>query len=323
MPYANPALNERVFDREMGEDAQPGWAAPGGSGSATTTVEPQPQPQPWGAPPSPPPGGAGFGGGRGGRGGSGGGGDGWSAAPSFPAATTGERMTLAGTFTASLVLFVLLLAGGAWGWQLTSSTKVVDQVSGAVSYTYHISPWAIVAVFVAFGLAMVTIFKPKLARLTGALYAVVEGVALGAISALFELQFKGIVLQAVLATAAVFAVMLFLYASRIVKVTAGFRRAILGAMFGILILYGVTLFASLFGADIAFWNQPSLLGIGITILIAGVAAFRLMLDFDFIERAVEAGAPRYLEWYSAFGLMVGLVWLYLELLRLIALLRRR
>jgi uncharacterized YccA/Bax inhibitor family protein len=281
----NPALNDRVLGRETGGDTQVGWAAPETASGAA-------------------PGGPGL-------------------AGALPLTTDGKVMTLGGTFTATLVLFILLLAGGWYGWGLASSTKHVETATGAVSYTYSISPAAWIALLVGTGLAFLTIFKPKAAPFTGPLYAVAEGVALGAISALFDAQFNGIVLQAVMATMSVFAVMLFLYATRIVKVTEGFRRAILGAMVGILILYVGTLLASLFGANLAFWDQPTPLGIGISLFIAGVAAFRLMLDFDFIEHAVEARAPRYFEWYGAFGLTMGLVWLYLEILRLISLLRQR
>ena len=148
-----------------------------------------------------------------------------------------------------------------------------------------------------------------------------EGIALGAISHAYDIQLHGIVVQAVMATFAVFASMLFLYATRIVRVTQRFTRIIIGALMGIMVLFLGSLIASLFGVTLDFWNQPTPLGIGITLLIVGVAAFSLMIDFDFIESAVAAEAPRYMEWYGAFGLMVGLVFLYLNLLRLLALLR--
>jgi uncharacterized YccA/Bax inhibitor family protein len=127
----------------------------------------------------------------------------------------------------------------------------------------------------------------------------------------------------VLATLSVFAVMLFLYATRLIRVTKRFRMIVVGAMMGILVMYLVSFVAQLFGASIQFLNQPSPLGIGISVLIVAVASFNLMLNFDMIEAGVVAKAPRYMEWYGAFGLMIALVWLYLEILRLLSLLNRR
>jgi uncharacterized YccA/Bax inhibitor family protein len=236
-------------------------------------------------------------------------------------------MTLGGTFTATLVLFVLLLCGGWVGWQNVWQTtvNVTNPVTGTTSpqYSLHVPGWIWLVMLGAFGLAMVTIFKPKLARLTAPIYAVGEGVALGAISGMFNLQYKGIVLQAVMATLSVFAVMLFLYATRLVRVTERMRRIVLFSMLGIFVMYLVSFIASWIGGSVPFIDQPTPLGIGISIVIVVVASMNLMLNFDFIERAVVARAPRYMEWYGAFGLMIALVWLYLEILRLLALLRRR
>jgi uncharacterized YccA/Bax inhibitor family protein len=138
----------------------------------------------------------------------------------------------------------------------------------------------------------------------------------------FNLQWDGIVLQAVGATLGVFAVMLFLYATRIIKVTKRYVLVVIAATGGIFLLYMAALIASLFGADIAFWNDPTPLGIGISVVIVIVAALNLGIDFAFIEQASKAGAPKYMEWYGAFGLMVTLIWLYLEILRLLSLLRQ-
>jgi uncharacterized YccA/Bax inhibitor family protein len=298
MPIANPALNEQVFNKEMGADSQAGWGAPGGPGTAT---------MPGQAPPS-----GGFGH------------PDQTAGDTPPFVTNRDKvMTAGGTFTATLVLFVLLLGGGWLGWQNVTTTTITNTITGTKSYSYSVAPWVVIAFFVALGLAFLTIFKPKLARVTGPLYAVAEGIGLGAISSLFNSQFDGIVLQAVLATLSVFAVMLFLYATRIVRVTERFRRIVLFSMIGIVVMYLTTFIAQLFGADIAFWNKPTLLGIGISVVIVIVASMNLMLNFDFIERAIVARAPRYMEWYGAFGLMLALVWLYLEVLRLLALLRGR
>ena len=320
MPIANPALNEAVFNKEMGPEAQPGWAAPGGPRGATGTVTPDAYAPPGAGQP------AGFG--PGGPGtpplGSRPVGD---TRPPFEVTRDTRTMTAGGTFTATLVLFALLLVGGWIGWQHVSQTVQQVPVGNTgqtqAQYTLHMPGWIWVAMLGALGLAFLTIFKPKLARVTAPLYAVGEGLALGAISAAFDLQYHGIVLQAVAATLSVFAVMLFLYATRLVRVTDRMRRIVLFSMLGIVVLYGVSILLSLFGGSVPFIDQPSALGIGISVVIVVVASMNLMLNFDFIERAVAARAPRYMEWYGAFGLMIALVWLYLEILRLLALLRRR
>jgi len=298
----NPALNSSTFQKQIDETdgTQAGWAAPPTS-AATATATPAVPPM-------------GLGTSRG--------------ELRAPAHVVGKPMTLWGTFTATVVMFVFLLGAGVYGWNAVTQTTV--QVPDPNSFggtmekvSTNVPSWIFISLLVAFGLAMVTIFKPKLARVTGLLYAMAEGIALGAISHAFNLQYNGIVLQAVLATMAVFASVLFLYATRIVRVTKRFTRVIIGAMMGILVLYLGSAVARLFGVNLDFYNQPTPLGIGISLLIVGVAAFSLMIDFDFIESAVAAESPRYMEWYAAFGLMVGLVWLYLEILRLLALLRGR
>ncbi|MGZ7014337.1 MAG: Bax inhibitor-1/YccA family protein, partial [Acidimicrobiales bacterium] len=223
------------------------------------------------------------------------------------------------------VYFVLLLAGGWFGWQgVTETTVTTNELTGQTTYAIHLPSWLFVVALVAFGVAIVTIFKPRIAVFTGPIYAVAEGAVLGAISAMYNAQFNGIVLEAVMATMAVFAVMLFLYATRLIRVTKRFRMMVIGSMAAILVLYLATWIISLFsGSSSTFLNQPTVWNIGLSVLIVAVASFNLMLQFDLIESAVEARAPRYMEWYGAFGLMIALVWLYLEILRLLALLNRR
>ena len=166
-------------------------------------------------------------------------------------------------------------------------------------------------------------FKPHIARWTAPIYALTEGVALGAISHVYESQWNGIVVQAVLGTAGVFGAMLFLYTTRIIKVTDRMRRMVIAATFGIMAIYVVGLLAQLFGSSLSFINQPSAFGIVFSLVVVGIAAFNLALDFDVIERAQRSAAPRELEWFAAFGLMVTVVWLYLEMLRLLAKLNQR
>ncbi len=235
-------------------------------------------------------------------------------APAYRGPVVGEdTMTLNGVAWASGALLVLLVAAGVYGWNSVDRSTDVVAMPG----------WLLLVLLGGLGTAVLTIFKPKLARFTAPVYALLEGALLGAISALYNSAYDGIVVQAVAMTVGVFAVMLFLFATRVIKVTDKLRMGIVAATGGIMLVYVLNLVLSLFGGNLAFLQSSSAMGIGISVLIVGVAAFNLLLDFDFVERGVEAGAPRYMEWYAAFGLLVTLIWLYLELLRLLAKLQRR
>ena len=225
-----------------------------------------------------------------------------------------DRMTMGGAMSATGVLFVVLLAFGAVGWAATPTSPV-----GEVQFP----GWLLLPLFGALGVAFLTIFKPHLARFTSFGYAALEGLVLGSISRVYDAQWNGIVVQAVLLTAAVFFGMLLLYSTHIIKVTDRMRRMVIVATFGVFLVYGVSLIASLFGASISFITGASAFSILFSVAIVGLAAFNLMLDFDFIERGANAGLPKQMEWFAAFGLMVTLVWLYLEILRLLAKLRSR
>jgi len=227
-----------------------------------------------------------------------------------------QTMTVQGTATATGVLFVILLAGAALGWSLvkTSGNEVTS-----------FPAWIIGGVLIGFGCVIAMRFKPQWAKGLGVVYAVVEGVVVGAISHAYEVYQKGIVIQAVGATVAVFAVMLFLYRTNIIKVTDRMRRIVIGATMGIMIFYGISLLINLFGGEVSFLrsDNTSALSIGFSFLVAGLAAFNLALDFDFIEKGAQAGLPKQMEWVGAVGLMVTIVWLYLEILRLLSKLNRR
>jgi uncharacterized YccA/Bax inhibitor family protein len=227
-----------------------------------------------------------------------------------------DRMTLRGTMTATGVLFALLLVAGAFGW------SQVDPLSDG-SRTADIPGWIFIPMIGAFVLAIVTAFKPRIARFTSPVYAIAEGLFLGAISRVYDTRYDGIVLGAVGATAAVFAAMWFLYATKIIKVTDKFRRMVVAATMGVMVLYGVALLIRLFGGEVSFLTGSGGLSIVISLVVIGIAAFNLALDFDMIEKGTTQGAPRYMEWYAAFGLMVTVVWLYLEILRLLAKLQDR
>ncbi len=233
--------------------------------------------------------------------------------PISPYRSALDRMSYGGTLTATGVLFVILLIGAGIGWNLVNPSPT------EVTFPW----WVWIAPIVGLGLVILSAFKPHLARFTAPVYAAAEGVFVGAISRLYEYQWNGIVVQAAGATVAVTGVMLFLHTSRILKVTDRFRRMVIGATLGLAIFYGIGLLISLFGGTPPFLASTSVFGIGFSILAAALAAFNLSLDFDLIERGVKMGAPKYMEWFAAQALMVTIVWLYLELLRLLAKLRER
>lgn len=219
------------------------------------------------------------------------------------------HMTVAGTAMRALVLLSLVIASSAYTWwQLAPDPAAAG-------------PYIMGGLIGGLVLAMVTVFKPHLAPWTAPLYAVTEGLALGGLSMLMNMSYPGLPVQAVVLTFGVFAVMLGLYSFRIVKVTDRFRTMVTGAILGIMVFYMVNLVIGFFGASIPGVHGGGALGIGISLFTAGIASLALMLDFDRIENAVAAGAPKTMEWYGAFGLLVTLVWLYIELLNLLRKLR--
>jgi len=230
-------------------------------------------------------------------------------------------MTVNGVVTATSVLFVLLLATAAIGWTQTESVTFED----GTSYVASIPAMAWVGMIVGVGLTFLLMFKPHLAKIIAPLYAVAQGFFIGSISKAYETFYDGIVVQAAGATIGVFAVMLVLYRTRIIKVTDRMRRTVIAATIGVMVFYGVSFLISLFAGSgaVSFLNSTSLLSIGFSVLVAGLAAFNLALDFDFIERGVDQRLDKDFEWYAAFGLMVTIIWLYLEILRLLAKLRER
>lgn len=237
-------------------------------------------------------------------------------APGSPAlresAATGATMTLRGTAGKSLVLLMVAFVFGAIGW-----VKAVDWFADPRAL------WWVIGYVVLIGLTIAAAANPRLALPAGLLYAVLMGLWMGAISRVYEAVFDGIVAQALLASVCTFLACVVLYTSRVIRVTANFARAIIFAMAGILLLYLVGWVLSVFGVDLRFFSQPTLLGIGISVAVCIVAALSLLLDFSYIEQGIAARAPAAMEWYAAFGLLSTLIWLYAELLRLLALLRMR
>ncbi len=231
--------------------------------------------------------------------------------PSGP--TWRHRMTLDGVILRSATLFPILLVTAWLGWQSVDRTELEARPPG----------WLLVGVLAGLGIAVLTIFRPKTSPYTAPAYAAVEGLVVGAISSLYDFRFEGIVLQAVMLTGAVFALMLGLYATRLVRVTDRMRRVVVVATLAVLAVYLISLVVNLFGADVPMIHDNGPVGILFSLAVVGIASFNLLLDFDLIEQGVAAGAPKWMEWYAAFALLVTLVWLYLELLRLLAKLRSR
>ena len=221
-------------------------------------------------------------------------------------------MTVRGTAVKSLVLVLMVLAGASYTW------KVFYEAINPAS----VNPWMWGGVIGGFITAIIISFKPKLAQYIAPLYAVLQGLFLGAISAMFNQAFAesapGIVMNATLLTIITAMVMLLVYRSRIIKVDGKFARIMVIAVGAIAFYYFISIILSLFGVNLTLLHNSGPLSIGISIVIILVAAFSLLLDFNFIEKASQAGAPKYMEWYGAFGLMVTLIWLYLEMLKLLA-----
>lgn len=220
-----------------------------------------------------------------------------------------EAMTLEGTVnkTAFLLLIVLIAASWTWGRTLHAASPA------------EIVPYILIGSLGAFVIGLVTIFVKRYAGYTAPAYALLEGLALGGLSALFEMRYPGIVLQAVGLTFGTLFSMLGAYKSGLIKPTENFKLGVVAATGGIAVLYLVDLGLMFFlGKPIAFIHEGGLFGILFSVFVVIIAALNLVLDFDFIETGVEKGSPKYMEWYGAFGLLVTLIWLYLEILRLLA-----
>jgi len=228
-----------------------------------------------------------------------------------PRAFGAEVMTVQGTATKALVLLLLALVTASYTWR--------EIFVGGGQY---VGPLMMVGTIGGLILAVITVFKQAWSPVTAPLYAAFEGLALGGISAYFESRFPGIAIQAVGLTLAVFVALLLAYKTGTIQATDRFKRGIIAATGGVMILYVVEMVLSFFGIHIPYIHESGLIGIGFSAVICVVAALNLILDFDLIEQGARRGAPKHMEWYGAFALMVTLVWLYLELLRLLAKLRQ-
>jgi uncharacterized YccA/Bax inhibitor family protein len=226
---------------------------------------------------------------------------------------TGQAMTIQGTVNKTGLLLLFVVVAAAWTWGLSHS----ETPQAAL-------PWTLGGALGGFVVALITIFKKNWSPITAPIYALLEGLFLGGISAVFERSYPGIAIQAISLTFAVTFVMLLAYKFGIVRATPRFTMGVIAATGGIALVYVVNMVMGLFfHRSMSFLYSSSPLGIGISVFVVIIAALNLILDFDMIERAARMGAPKYMEWYGGFGLMVTLIWLYLEILRLLSKVRRR
>lgn len=229
-----------------------------------------------------------------------------------PVALAGEAMTLQGTVNKTGVLLLCVVGTAAWTWGLANSAQ-----------PEAVLPWMIGGLVAGLIFALVTVFKRTWSPITAPIYALCEGLVLGGISALLEKQYPGIAIQAMGLTFGVTAVMLVLYTTRILQATRKFTIGVIAATGAIFLVYMVDMVLGMFGHHVPLLNSSGPLGIGVSVVIVIIAALNLILDFDFVETGVHAGAPKYMEWYGAFGIMVTLVWMYMEMLRLLSKIRQR
>lgn len=232
--------------------------------------------------------------------------------------TLGEGMTVAGAVNKAGILLLLCVASAAWVWNRFFGASSMEDAMASVA------PLVMVGAIGGLIVAFVTIFKKEWSAITAPLYALLEGLVLGGVSAMFEMRFHGLAIQAVSLTFGTLVVMLLAYRSGLIKVTDKLRLGIVAATGGIMVFYLIQFVLGLFGFH-AFGavNGSGTIGIVFSLVVVGVAALNLVLDFDLIENGARWNAPKYMEWYSGFALLVTLVWLYLEMLRLLGKFRER
>lgn len=222
------------------------------------------------------------------------------------------QMTLMGTVHKVGLLLLILMVPAIWIWGQAYN-------GGAQS----VGLWMMVGFIGGLIVALITAFKPTMAPITAPIYAALEGLALGAISALVEMRFPGIVIQAVALTFGTLFCLLMAYRSGMIRATENFKLGVVAATGGIFMIYMVSWVLSFFGTSVPFIHESGIIGILFSLGVVVIAALNLVLDFDFIEQGAERGAPKFMEWYAAFGLLVTLVWLYIEILHLLMKLQSR
>jgi uncharacterized YccA/Bax inhibitor family protein len=231
----------------------------------------------------------------------------------FGRVAAADAMSIQGTVNKAAVLLLCVLITATWVWKVFYQTMNPNAVV----------PWLTLGAIAGFIVALITIFKKTWAGVTAPIYALLEGLVIGGLSALAEAQFHGIVIQAVGLTFGTCLALLLAYKSRLIRATENFKAGVVAATGGIVLVYLATIILGFFGVQIPLIHQSGIVGIGFSLFVVIIAALNLVLDFDFIEQGAAAGAPKYMEWYAAFGLMVTLIWLYIEILRLLTKLRSR
>ncbi len=239
-----------------------------------------------------------------------------------------QSMTIEGTIIRSIVLLFCVVAAAIIPWHIFFSQlpagETKEMYRSAAAYAAgSITPYMIGGVIVGLIMAVIISFKPHLAPVLSIPYALAEGVAIGGISAFTESMYPGIVMQAASSTFAVFFVMLLLYYKRIIVPTAKFRAVLTAAILGVGVVYLINFVMGFWGTGLSMVNSNSGISIGFSALVCIIASLSLLCDFQIIENAAARRAPKYMAWYGAFAMMVTLIWLYLEILRLLSKLRSR
>ena len=231
-------------------------------------------------------------------------------------AVLGESMTVSGTVNKTGILLLCCVATAAWTWNRFFNAPPEEAMQA-------MGPALAIGGIGGFIVAIVTIFKKEWAGITAPIYALLEGLVLGGISAMLEMRYHGIAIQAVSLTFGTLVIMLLAYRSGLIKVTERLRLGIVAATGGIAVFYLLQFILGFFGVHFTAINGSSPIGIGFSLIVVAVAALNLVLDFDLIENGARLGAPKYMEWYGAFALMITLIWLYFEILRLLSKFRSR
>tara|TARA_B100001142_G_C14133873_1_gene577955 strand:+ start:80 stop:820 length:741 start_codon:yes stop_codon:yes gene_type:complete len=221
-----------------------------------------------------------------------------------------ETMTIQGTVNKTAILLLILVIAASFTWN-------------RFFLGYNVSVFMMMGGIFGLITALITLFKKQIAHITAPAYVVFQGLFIGGLSATFEAMYPGIVIQAVGLTFSTLFCLLGAYKSGMIKVTENFKLGVAAATGGLCLFYFATFILGLFGVPMTFFHGNGLMSIGLSLVVVGIAALNLVMDFDFIEQGADQGAPKYMEWYSAFGLMVTLIWLYIEILRLLAKLQSR
>ena len=245
-----------------------------------------------------------------------------SLAKENPISSKSNTMTIEGTVNKTAFFLLLTTATALFAWFSIQMTEYQNEVGGIINPGLT-TTYMLIGGIGSFITAMFISFKKNLAMIGGMVYCLLEGLFIGGISAFAEAYYPGIAFQAGLLTFGTLFGLLGVYKSGLVKVTENFRLGVFAATGGICMVYLLSFGMSLFGYHMPYIHESGLMGIGFSLFVIVIAALNLVLDFDFIESGSKAGAPKYMEWYAAFGLIVTLVWLYVEILRLLMKLQSR